>query len=519
MKKLEDYKIMPIFAGAPVSDPQVSPSGTKTLFTYTEVNMEKNRYSSHIWLQDHRRKRPVQYTHGNGGESTPRWSPTGRRFLFLSGRHGERDKPEDKPKPQLFVMSASGGEAEKITYMDEAVMGPEWSPDGGRILFSARVFKGEKASEESDVKIIRRIKYRFDGKGYFEGKYVHLFTVPARGGKARQLTDGMYDVESYTWSSDGEKVAFVAAMGEDADLTHLRDIYTVPAKGGEPELLWKGQGPVDNLAWSPDGGYLAFTGRVLEDPDLVFYRNTEVFVLPIGGGEPRCLTAGFDRTVRGGLKWSPDGGSLYFLFPDKGSTQVGRVDLEGNVTRVTEGKRNIGSFTLARKGGVMVYNATDDSTPSELWIRDSKGTKKRTEMSRRLIRKMRWSQPEEFWFKASDGADVHGWIVKPHGYEEGVKYPTVLQVHGGPRGAYGYAMDAATHEFQVLAAYGYAVVYTNPRASVGYGEEFSAVVSGHWGERDYLDVMEAVDHVVKSYDYVDGSRLGIAGGSYGGYMT
>lgn len=163
MKKLKDYKIMAIFPEVPVSDPQVNPDGTKTLFTYTEVSRDENKYSSHIRLQDHRVKRPIQFTRGDGNDSTPRWSPTGRQFLFLSNRNGGGGKPEDKPKPQLFVIPTSGGETEKITNLDEAVMSPEWSPDGGTILFSARVFKGEKASENSDVKIIRRIQVRRQG--------------------------------------------------------------------------------------------------------------------------------------------------------------------------------------------------------------------------------------------------------------------------------------------------------------------------------------------------------------------
>ena len=212
MKKLEEYRFMPIFPSAPVSDAQASPDGSKALFVYSEVNMGENKYDAHLWLTDLSRGKPRQFTHGRGNESYPRWSPRGDRVLFLSNRLGDRDKLDAKPKPQLFVMPSAGGEAAKLTYMDEAVAKPDWSPDGRTILFSARVFMGEKATEDSDVKIIRRIKYRFDGQGYFEGRWTHIFTVPSAGGKARQITDGEYDVEAYAWSPDSKQVAFVANM-------------------------------------------------------------------------------------------------------------------------------------------------------------------------------------------------------------------------------------------------------------------------------------------------------------------
>jgi dipeptidyl aminopeptidase/acylaminoacyl peptidase len=519
MKKLEDYKFTPIFPSAPVSDAQVSPDGAEALFVYSEVNMDENKYDTHLWITGLKRGKPRQFTHGKSNESYPRWSTRGDRVLFLSNRLGEQDKPDAKPKPQLFVMPAGGGEAVKLTYMEEAVAKPEWSPDGKIILFSTRVFKGEKATEDSDVKIIRRIKYRFDGQGYFEGKWIHLFTVPSGGGKAKQITDGEYDVEAYAWSPDSKQVAFVANMDPDADLVHFKNIYLVPAKGGEPRLLWRGLGPIDEVAWSPDGKSLAFTGHVIDDPNLVFYKSDRVYVLPVDGGEPKCLTEGFDRTVGGGLTWSLDGEHIYFTAPDRGGTHVCRASMDGEVSWVTEGKMSVGGFTLDAAGEVVVYTATDDTTPSELYALTEGGARKVTDMNRDLMKRLKWVPPEEFWFTASDGVSVQGWIVKPYDYVEGEKYPTVLQIHGGPRGAYGYGVNPATHEFQVLASSGYAVVYTNPRGSTGFGEEFAAAISGHWGERDYLDLMEAMDHVLDSYGYVDASRLGVAGGSYGGYMT
>ncbi|MBC8223572.1 S9 family peptidase [Candidatus Bathyarchaeota archaeon] len=519
MQKLEEIEVMPLFPMAPVGDPQISPDGSRVLFTYSEVNMEEDRYDTQIWLLDLEAKKPVQFTSGEKSSSNPRWSPKEDRVLFTSSRPSPGDPEDEKKKAQLFVIPADGGEARQVTRVDEAVRNPAWSPDGRSILFLANVFKGEKA-EGSDVKIIRRMKYKHDGKGFSVGRYPHLFVAPAKGGKAKQVTDGLFDVEAAVWSPDSERIAFVAIMGEDADKSFHRNIYAVPAKGGEPELLLEGKGPIGTLEWSPDGRYIAFSGRELKDPGLVWHKNIEVYVLDLKEGGARCLTGDFDRTAGGSpnLKWSPDSGHIYALFPHHGTTHLHRIGLDGGVAPVTEGEIDIGSFSLDDSGTKIAFNASDAVTPAELFILDAE-QRKLTEMNKGLLRKLRISPPEEFWFIASDGVEVQGWIVKPRGFREGEKYPACIQIHGGPRGAYGFKLDSACHEFQVLADHGYVVVYTNPRASIGYGEQFAGLISGAWGERDYMDIMEATDHVIENYGFVDPERFGVLGGSYGGFMT
>ena len=517
---MESYKIMPIFPSQPVSDPQISPDGTKVLFTYTTLNLKKNKYDTHIWLLPLKEREPRQFTHGTSNETNPRWSPDGKTILFLSNRASEGDKTgEKKRKTQIWLIPADGGEARRLTSVEEGIQRPAWSPKGKNILFFSQVFKGERV-KDSDVKIIRRIKYKRDGRGFFQGKRPHLFSTPARGGRVRQLTDGEYDVDNAAWSPDGKRIAFIANMDRDADLSFYKNIYTVPSRGGEPELLWKGRGRIGTLGFSPDGKYLAFTGRVIEDPSLVWYKKTDLWVLPLEGGEPKNLTESFDRTVRatGELKWSPDSKYVYFNIPGQGRTHICRVSLDGEVEKVTKGKLSVESFSMDKSGSILAFNASDVMTPYELWIKDEEGMRRLTEMSKGLLKKLRLIEPEEFWFTASDGVKVHGWIVKPQVFKEGEKYPTIIQIHGGPRGAYGFRLSAAEHEFQTLADHGFAVVYSNPRGSIGYGEAFAAEISGHWGERDYEDIMEAGDYV-KTYPFVDPERLGVAGGSYGGFMV
>ena len=515
MKKLEDYRITPIFPGQPVSDPQISPDGTKVLFTYRTANVKEDRYHSHIWLLPLDEKKPKQFTYGNGNDSHPRWSPDGKTILFLSDRSSE----ENKPGMQIFVIPADGGEARCLTSVEEGVERPTWSPDGKNILFLSNVFKGERA-KGSDVKIIRSFPYKTPSEREFiDDRWRHLFSVRPESGQVKQLTDGEFNINMVDWSPDGSRVVFFS-RGR---------IYTISSKGGDPELLWKGGGnPIRSLDWSPDGEYIAF-GRVIEERDphgRHVYRNTDIWVLPVKGGEPKCLTADFDRTVARGasVKWSPDSQYVYVKFPNHGTRHIHRVSLEGEVEALTEGKLNIDSFTMDEAGKVFAFNASGPMTPSELWILDDGGQAKRTEMNRTLLRKLRLVEPEEFWFTASDGVKVQGWIIKPHELKEGEKYPMVSYIHGGPRGGYRYGLRRG---FQVLAEHGFAVVYTNYRGSTGYGESFAADIlfvrsdeaPDRWGDRDYRDIMEAIDYVIETYPFVDPERLGVAGGSYGGFMT
>ena len=514
MKELKEYVVTPLFHSSPVSDPQIS--GDHVMFTASKVNMEENKYESHLWHYDAASDKHTQFTYGTGGDSYPRWSPAGDKVLFLSNRVGVCDKPDAEPRSQLHVIPITGGEARKITYRDEAVQKPKWSPTGDKVLYLSQVFKGEKAYEESDVRIIRRIKYKWDGRGFFEGKYVHLFTVPTEGGESTQLTDGLWDVEAATWSPDGGRVAFVANLDEYADLTRFKNIYTVPTEGGEPQLLLKGEGSIQEIAWSPDGKYLAYTGRVIENPALVWFRNTEVFLLDLETGKTSCLTGQLDRTIRGEPQWSKDSKYVYFTAPDRGTTQVYRVNLQGETEQVTSGTFNVGGFSVS--GGKLAFNASDSTTPHELYVYDGE-SRRVSSMSSGVMEEIGAVEPEEFWFTASDGVKVQGWLVKPRSVREGEKYPLVLEIHGGPHGAYGFNMGAAEHEFQLLSKHGYGVAYINPRGSVGYGEEFTRNVSGHWGERDYLDLHEALDHLEEHHPGVDPDRLGAAGGSFGGWMT
>jgi dipeptidyl aminopeptidase/acylaminoacyl peptidase len=520
MLSLEKYNVDPLIHATPLDDTQISPDGRNVLFVRRITKIKEDRYDTHIWIAPTNGDEPRQFTFGEGSDTHPRWSLDGTQILFTSNRLTAGEK--ENKKTRIWSMPFEGGEAKLLIEAEHNIRDFQLSPDGKKILIQSRIEEDTETPEEVNPEIlwINKLRYKYDGEPYFPYTRVHLFTVSSKGGRPVQITNGPYDVAAAAWSPDSTEVAFVANR-EESDLTRLKDIYIKKADGGEPRKVTDGKSIIHTVSWSPDGALLAYAGRVPPDPIAIGYGNTDIWVISPDGDDVRNLTNAFDRTLRRvkELKWSPDSKHIYFTYPDKGSTQIGRADIDGTVEPVTEGEISISSFSICMDGSILAFCATDALWPNEVWIKDGKKTRRLTNIQAKTMEIWDVSPPEMFWFKASDGVKVQGWIIKPHGYEEDKKYPLILEIHGGPHSAYGYKLGPAEHEFQLLARNGYVVVYTNPRDSVGYGEEFAGIVEGNWGSRDFQDIMEAVDHVLENYDYIDPERLGVAGGSYGGFMT
>ena len=315
-------------------------------------------------------------------------------------------------------------------------------------------------------------------------------------------------------------------MTGEQDYTLIKDVWIIPSKGGKPRQFTNSRWQIDSISWSPDGGKIAFLGREIPNEDFYVQKNPKIWVMPSKGGAPVNVTDSFDEwivpfhsSISGWTEppaWDPDSYSLYFKANEKGALHVYKVSIKDHsVQKVTDGKITVSSFNVGSNNKI-VFDAGDFLHLPEVWIHDEKGDKRLTDINGPILRSMKVSGPEEFWFTASDGMKIQGWIMKPIGFKEGMKYPTILEIHGGPNAAYGYSLS---HEFQVFASNGFAVVYINPRGSLGYGEAFSSEQTGHWGDRDYLDFMEAMDYVEKTFPFVDSNKLGVTGGSYGGYMT
>jgi dipeptidyl aminopeptidase/acylaminoacyl peptidase len=504
-----------------VSDPQISPDGRRVAFVHTSIDYKKDEYVSDLWLADLETGRVDQFTSGRGKDKNPGWSPDGRSLLFTSK---PPTKEEEKKKPQLYVIPVDGGEARLLTDMEGGVEAPRWSPDGRRILFIS-AFREEEP--EGDVKVVKRILYRYNPVGYFDGRRKHLFTVRARGGKPRQITEEEFDVDSAEWLEKGRAVAFVSNLDADADLTWAKYIYAVDARGGEPRRLTDGPRTVTSFKPSPLGDAIAYIGH---DFRRGLATNQDIWVVPVEGGESRNLTRAFDQDI--GMKpscdvrvaspnpnpqWSADAEAIYFTSTYGGVVRLYRVPSGGGEVEPVLGAVDHSVEAWSMSGnGVIAYTTLETAAPIELWVKGGGEPRRITDFNRRWKKGLNLCGHERFEFRSSAGHTVEGWLMHPPDFREGEQYPMVLEIHGGPRSVYGHSL---MHEFQVLAAQGWVVVYVNPYGSGGYEEDFQAGLPGHYGEQDYADLMQAVDYVLDSYGFIDPTRLGVTGGSYGGYMT
>ena len=522
---IDDLTALPV-----LDDPRLSPDGAQVAFTVMRADRDAKTYRINVWVVPAAGGEPHQLTTAAAKDTAPRWSPDGTRLLFLSDRGGDK---------QVWVIPIGGGEARALTTGKLSPADPVWSPDGRWIAFAgkpepARPRGGASESGDSDVKVISRLRYKQDGDGYWDGRWKQIFVVSAGGGPARQITAGEYDHLTPAWSPDGTLLAYAGNASPDADLSNTSDIWVVPLDGGSPRRLTKSAGPASVPAWSPDGRTVAYVGH---DDACWAATNWGVWTVPAAGGEPVCLTAHEDRSVghhiatdsrvhpaSGGLTWSADGGRLVFMVADAGNTQIASIGaapagaaVERAIRLETRGDHELIGCSLDRAARRVVCVESDPATPGEVAVFDLGGEMRRvTDLTGPVLRSIALARPERFQFESVDGWTVEGWVMRPTNPGHGPKAPAVLEIHGGPHAAYG---NAFFHEFQVLAAEGYGVVYLNPRGSQGYGQRFTAATRHDWGGKDYEDLMRGLDHALAAHPWIDRDRLGVAGGSYGGFMT
>jgi dipeptidyl aminopeptidase/acylaminoacyl peptidase len=502
-----------------VTDPQLSPDGRRIAFVVTSLSEERDEYLANIWIVDAAGGVPRRFTAGPRRDIEPRWSPDGTRLAFLSER-----APKDKL--QLYVMPSDGGEPTRLTTLENGAGSLAWSPDGSRLAFVSAVGgQREPDSEEEKRKsrparVIASVKYRFNGEGFIYDRRPHVFVVSTDGSTPTQITDGDFIDADPTWAPDGNSIVFASARHAERDDDDASDLWRVPAKGGAPQRLTATTGPVMLPAFSPDGRSIAYLARPAKN---AYGRNVRLYAIPSdGSGSAACLTTALDRSC-GPLHvrplWSPDGRSLVVAGEDHGDVGLWRMAASGSAppVRIVGGERSLNAFSASADGQLLVFAASSPTAPAEVFTSRADGGDERrvTGLNRAWTDAVALSAPERFRVTRA-GFELDVWVMRPAGFVAGQRYPTLLSIHGGPHAQYGHNFF---DEFQVYAGAGYAVVYTNPRGSQGYGEAFAQAVVGDWGGGDYADVMAALDEAIARHPFIDAGRLGVLGGSYGGFLT
>lgn len=518
-----------------ISACRISPDGEHIVFDLHRVDRKTEKKYCNLYVVPTRGGRPRQFTYGDQTDSEPAWSPDGKYIAFLSNR-------KDEKQQQIYVIPFEGGEARQVTDLEGSFFSFRWSPDGKRFLFVFRKKDKEAIERDKDpekkklgvvARHVDRVFFKLDGTGFLPKERCHIWTVGLSGARPKQLTDhGIYDDLDANWSPDGKHIAFLSNRADDPDLDpDAIDLYVMPSKGGRRRLIKTRPGPKGNPSYSPDGKYIAYHGV---DGKMAWWRNVSIFVVPANGrGRAKNVTGRFDihaaawtiNDVPGHLRlmpptWSRDSKRIYFQGDRHGDTLLYSIDRDGRDRDLAVEIGDVGvvgSFSLDRDEKMLAYFHASMSEIGDVWVMDT-GTRRSmglTKVNEGLLRKTDLGEVEEVWFKGAARNDLHGWIMKPPGFSPRKKYPSILEIHGGPRVQYGnYFM----HEFYYLAAQGYVVFFCNPRGGQGYGEEHSKSIHNKWGTVDYADLMAWADYVAGK-PYIDRKRMGVTGGSYGGYMT
>ena len=498
------------------TDPRFSPDGSTIAFVVTTVDQKQNRRHSALWsVPADGSRAPMALTTAPQSSNSPRWSPDGKAIAFLSARPAAGDAATDTPRTQVWLLPTSGGEPRRLTSLLNGVSSFQWSPDGARLVVVSRSGPSDTAKSPSDVRHYKNANYKLNDTGCFDDKRAHLWVVDASSGRATPLTSGDdWNDSDPQWSPDSRRIAFVSdRSGKAFDESQDTDVWVVDANGGPLTKISDHTTGDNSPRWSPDGQTIAFVSSVPETA------HPKIWIAPSAGGAASRLAVERLDLIPGGLRWAENGRALYFETGAKGTTQLYRVDLAARrVAPVTSGERTVRQADISDQSGKLAYAANDPTHLDDLYVADLSGgnEKQLTHLNAALWKQLNLVPVERVAFKGADGWDVDGFFMKPAGWEPGKKYPMVLTIHGGPAGMYGFDWF---HEFQVYASRGWAVFFTNPRGSTGYGEKFERGIALNWGGNDYVDVMNGVDAALAKYPWIDKDRLGVTGGSYGGYLT
>jgi dipeptidyl aminopeptidase/acylaminoacyl peptidase len=515
-----------------IGEPQLSPDGKTVVFTVQDIDLPNNTKPKQIWVVPVSGGAPLQITRDGSMNERPRWMPDSKQIVYVSNRSGDS---------QVWMMDSDGGNSRQVTSLSTEAGGVLVSRDGKQIVFTSSVYPScatnpaafddacnkKRADEEKASKVKVRVYTSLLYRHWTEWQSLrrqHLLTEEIATGKVRDLTPGNRDVppfslgggDDYAISPDSSEVAFVTNTDTVLATSTNSDIFVVPIGGGEPKKISTSAG-ADNLpVYSPDGKYIAFRSQARAGYESDRWR---LAVWERGTDKISFLTESLDRPVDA-ITWTPDSQRLFFVSEDRGRHGLQIVPVQaGAFKTIISGPSSVDDVQLSGDGKTLVYTEQSGSRPAEIFMATSAGGVKvpLTHLNDGLLAEYELNPLEEFWVDSPDGSRVHSFVARPPGFNPQRKYPVLLLIHGGPQGAWGESFSYRWNA-QVFASAGYLVVMPNPRGSTGYGQKFTDEINADWGGRVYEDITAVVDYVVKQ-PYADADRMVAAGGSYGGYMV